>query len=83
MKKCKYCYFQYDGEIPRDRKDIFKIKIGSFGKDPLYLAASLCASKANNVLFLSVFNNGTAIDDGKFFTKINYCPMCGRKLCDK
>ena len=73
MSKCKYCCDFFDAKYIL-RKSI-----------PLCLGTKLNVSVDINCDELNVYMHnsfeGTDASEGKSFgTKINYCPMCGRKL---
>lgn len=73
MRKCKYCVWERDsnGNLIAGPEPFFKkkIKIGDIGKD--FIEMQLIPPDGDfevetNTLFFAV--------------KINYCPMCGRRL---
>ena len=69
MRECTYCYME-DGDVPSDRKNLIQRKVGSlYGRD-IWLIGMIC----KNVLHV------TQGDYDGVETKINFCPMCGRKL---
>ena len=67
---CKYCDFDEDG-VPKSNLLNEEIDFGEFGKKTLY------------VTFLddeTLYAGLDIFDDLERKVKINFCPMCGRKL---
>lgn len=81
MKKteCKYCNFTNIGDIPTNRKCVVNLPFGKIGYTRIALEGDICGSE-DPYLFFSLYgkdeSNITAIGS----VKINYCPMCGRRL---
>ena len=72
---CKYCYME-DGDIPHDRKNLFDFNIGRMCNVNICAYSMIC----DNELAISVgAYNGISGSKDKI-VKINFCPMCGRKL---
>ena len=70
--KCLYCYMEDDGDVPDNRKSLFYFNfIKIFGRDDIGLDAMI------------VYNSIDICTDNAKKSKqikINYCPMCGRRL---
>ncbi len=71
MSECKYCRMEPNGNIPDDREDIFRLEVMKlFGR--------------SFVLYGSILHSRLGFTDSLGYTseeiKINFCPMCGRKL---
>lgn len=70
MEGCEYCRMEPNGDIPDDRKDLFNIKIGKVFDTEALLSVVIVKRKMSLI-------------GGNNFCKeirINYCPICGRKL---
>ena len=72
MAKCKYCCF---GRKESDEFPTPLIKAKKYGND-YYVGI---VANNNPYLYIEADNGGIGLFLDKRF-KINYCPMCGRKL---
>ena len=77
MSECKYCRVEPNGDIPDDRRSFWYKKILSiFGRN---IELQLMITTGGNVEAELLDREGRTYSDTKII-KINYCPMCGRKL---
>lgn len=91
---CKYCTFEGNGDFPQDYQNIIEVpdfqitvdqtlerdsfKVSVEAKETIALQ---CGVDQYNNLFAFLFDPTGESDRDRVFTgKINYCPMCGRKL---
>jgi len=76
MNGCKYCRVEPNGDIPYDRESIWVRKFMSLmGID---FDLQIWFTTKNN-LAIDLENDRYPFEKGAV-VKINYCPMCGRKL---
>ena len=76
MAECRYCNFAPNGDIPANRKNLFRYKLLSTKSKDIFLDAIIeCTKKGTEVMSI-----GLDIDRNDTIVKINFCPMCGRKL---
>ena len=68
---CKYCATDERGDVLKDHKNLYG------GPDD---ATAALFGVCGDVISGYVSINNTIIDGMDFNVKINYCPMCGRKL---
>ena len=77
MNGCKYCNIEPNGDIPDDRRSFWYKKILSiFGRN---IDLQLMITTGGNVEAELLDREGRTYSDTKII-KINYCPMCGRRL---
>ena len=96
MPNCKYCTFESNGDFPDDHKEIIdrqplKIEVSKHIKEnggllnvslvcnpSIYLDVGV--DQRSNIYAYAYSDNMNL--DVVLKGKINYCPMCGRKLSD-
>lgn len=71
--KCKFCYMAPDGDAPDDREDLFNIHAGDIWDSSIEMFGTIW----NDKLEISL---GFGCIGGSEEVKINYCPVCGRRL---
>lgn len=76
-KRCRYCAVKRNGDIPDDRKE-FRIKnvTSIFGRE---IDVHLMITTDGDVESCLIDKNGRTYSNN-YVLKINYCPMCGRRL---
>lgn len=70
MDGCKYCRMDPNGDIPEDREDLINVKVGKVFDSDVFASVVIVRNKMDLI-------------GGNNFCKeikINYCPICGRKL---
>ena len=76
MNECMYCTMNENGDIPMERKDVFNIGLGNAFGYELRVTGTI----GHNNLFIGT---EVGIYSGPCDPiKINYCPICGRKLSE-
>ena len=77
MNGCKYCRVEFDGDIPDDRKSLQIKNFMSIMGNKIDLLAMI--TTGDTLAFDPTSKALNYFGETKYI-KINYCPMCGRKL---
>ena len=76
MDGCKFCRMEKNGDIPKDRIDLFRMNLGKMFNYEIEVDGMI----AHNALHIGPeigHYSASGIE-----VPINYCPMCGRKLSE-
>lgn len=71
MAKCKYCLTYENGDWYPNRKNLVNYRVATIGREQAWLTCGVYS----DTFSWSIDEFGIGQD-----IKINYCPMCGRKL---
>lgn len=75
-RKCRYCHFKENGDVPKNHKELFTFKSAlKFGYERVDIEGGIYDTNALLVVYRMPVDY---YDIGSL--RINYCPMCGRKL---
>ena len=87
---CNYCNFEQNGDIPEDREDLFNKdfypqRIVDVVDDnrtvDIHIKVEVCCRESLQICKDGLYWSMECDDQIKEeVIKINYCPMCGRKL---